>query len=123
AFSGSRFEGLFGATVGPRVDRLRPFAKAAAGFLRVAESPEPLTCIGTFPLPLACLMAVGQTLPAIEIGGGLEHSPTSATFVRVDVADRMLRYPAPTLDRNLEERDDRFWGHALRITFGAGIRF
>jgi hypothetical protein len=123
AFSGSRFEGLFGATVGPRLDRLRPFVKAAAGFLRAGESPEPFVCIAIFPPPLACLMAAGQTLPAIEIGGGLELSPTSATFVRVDVADRLLRYPAPSLDDDFELHEERFWGHALRITIGGGIRF
>ena len=31
-FSGRRVEGLFGATAGPTLGRIRPFAKAAAGF-------------------------------------------------------------------------------------------
>src|SRR5436190_15909221 len=38
-FSGQRFEGLFGATVGPRLGRIRPFATAAAGFLNVGDTP------------------------------------------------------------------------------------
>ena len=37
AFSGNRFEGLFGVTVGPRLNRWRPFGKVAAGFLRSSE--------------------------------------------------------------------------------------
>ena len=32
--SDNRFEGLFGVTVGPRIDRIRPFAKVAAGSCR-----------------------------------------------------------------------------------------
>ena len=32
-FSERRFEGLFGVTVGPRLNRLRPFAKVAGGFI------------------------------------------------------------------------------------------
>src|SRR5688572_2731545 len=34
AFSDGRAEGLFGATVGPRLGRVRPFARARPGFLR-----------------------------------------------------------------------------------------
>src|SRR5215204_3257293 len=32
AISDQRFEGFFGATIGPRIGALRPFAKGAAGF-------------------------------------------------------------------------------------------
>ena len=38
-FSGRRLEGLFGATAGPTIGRIRPFAKAAAGFLAGMTSP------------------------------------------------------------------------------------
>jgi hypothetical protein len=122
-FSGSRVEGLFGATIGPRLNRIRPFAKAAVGFLKVAEPPEAIVCLAIFPPPMFCRMASGQTLQAFEIGGGLEVSTTASTFVRVDIADRVLHYPGPTLDRNFEPRDEGPWGHALRFTIGAGLRF
>jgi hypothetical protein len=123
AFSGNRFEGLFGVTAGPRLNRIRPFVKGAAGFLASSEAPEPFACIAIFPPPLNCLMAAGQTMTAFEIGGGVEVSATDRAFVRVDVSDRMLKYPAPTFDSNFEIVDEAFYGHALRFTVGLGYRF
>jgi hypothetical protein len=123
AFSGSRLEGLFGVTLGPQVNRIRPFAKAAAGFLRSSEAPEPFACIAIFPPPLNCLMAAGHTMPAFEIGGGVEVSTTPTTFLRFDIADRIVEYPGPTFGANFELRDDAFYGHALRLTVGFAYRF
>ena len=68
-------------------------------------------------------MAADQTLPAFEFGGGVEVSTTDRSFLRVDVTDRMLEYPGPTLTRDFEVRDEGFYGHALRFTLGAGFRF
>ena len=48
---------------------------------------------------------------------------TARTFLRVDVADRILKYPGPTFDANFERRDEGFFGHALRFTIGGGVRF
>ena len=123
AFTGNRFEGLFGVTVGPRLSRVRPFAKASAGFLNVGETPGPFACIAIFPPPLSCVLAGGDTLPTYEIGGGLEIDATARTFIRADVTDRILRYPGPTLDDDFQIREDGFFGHALRFTIGAGLRF
>jgi hypothetical protein len=123
AFSGSRIEGLFGATIGPRINRVRPFAKAAAGFLKVGDTPIAFACIAIFPPPLACVMAGGDTLPAFEIGGGIVLNATARSFFRADVADRILRYSGPTLDSNFQVRDEGFFGHAPRFTIGGGFRF
>src|SRR5690348_5063230 len=49
AFSRSRFEGLFGATIGPQLDRVRPFGKLTAGFLKVGATPGAFACIAIFP--------------------------------------------------------------------------
>lgn len=123
AFTRSRFEGLFGATIGPRLNRVRPFAKAAAGFLKVGATPGAFACIAIFPPPLNCALAGGDTLPAYEIGGGVEVDATPRTFIRVDLADRILKYPGPTFDAEFNVRDEGFFGHALRFTFGGGVRF
>ena len=123
AFTRSRLESLFGLTVGPRLSRVRPFAKASAGFLNVGETPGAFACIAIFPPPLNCALAGGETLPAFEIGGGLEIDATARTFIRADVTDRILRYPGPTFDDNFEIREDGFLGHALRFTIAAGFRF
>lgn len=122
-FSRSRVEGLFGVTAGPRLNRIRPFAKAAAGFLKVGATPGAFACIAIFPPPLACLLAGGATLPAYEFGGGVEINATDRAFFRVDLTDRVLKYPGPSFTANLERRDDGFFGHALGITLGAGLRF
>ena len=123
AFSGSRVEGLFGATYGPQIDRVRPFLEAGAGFLRSSEAPEGFPCILIFPPPLNCLMAAGHTMPAFEFGGGVEIDVTDRTLLRVDAGARMLRYPGPAFQNGLREiRDGNFWGTALRFTIGAGFR-
>ena len=123
AFSGSRIEGLFGVTVGPQIDRVRPFAKVAGGFLRSAEAPEPFACIAIFPPPLNCLLAAGHTMPAFEIGGGVQFDVASSTFARVDVSGRWLRYPGPSFTSVPTVREDEFWGSDVRLSFGAGLRF
>jgi len=123
-FSRRRVEGLFGATVGPRVGRWRPFARAAAGFLKVGATSGAFACIAIFPPPLPCVLAGGQTLPAYEIGGGLELDFAAAPiFMRADFADRILKYPGPTLNQDFTRNDEGFLGHAFHFTIAAGIRF
>jgi hypothetical protein len=123
AFSGSRVEGLFGASYALLVDRVRPFVRASGGFLRSSEAPEGFPCIAIFPPPLNCLMAAGHTMPALEFGGGLEIDATDRAFVRVNAGARLLRYPGPAFQNGLSEiRDDNFWGTALRFTIGVGYR-
>lgn len=121
-FSGQRVEGLFGATIGPQLGKVRPFGRARAGFLRFGAAPEPLGCIAIFPPPLSCTLAAGKSLLALDLGGGIEVSVTSRTFWRIDVGDRLVRYPGPTLDRNFRSRDS-FFGHDFRFAAGAGLRF
>src|SRR5688500_12908886 len=45
AFSEALVEGLFGATIGPRLGRLRPFGRLRPGFVMFRESEEPFACI------------------------------------------------------------------------------
>lgn len=121
-FSGRRVEGLLGATVGPRIGRLRPFGRARAGFLRFGPATDPPACIAIFPPPLQCTLSTGRTAFALDLGGGVEGSLSTRTFWRVDAGDRLVRYPGPTLDRGFRARGG-FFGHDLRITIGAGMRF
>lgn len=122
-FSQRRVEGLFGATVGPRLGRVRPFAKAASGFLKVSPSGGAFACLAIFPPPLACVLAGGSTMPAYEVGGGLEVDASSRLFIRADLADRILKYPGPSLTPDFTRNEDGFLGHALRVSVGGGIRF
>ena len=123
AFSGRRVEGLAAVTAGPRLDRIRPFARVGAGFLIASPAPAPFACIAIFPPPLHCLLAAGDTLPVVEIGGGVEMSTSARTFLRFDAADRILRYPGPTFGPADEISEDGFFGHAFKFILGAGWRF
>jgi hypothetical protein len=123
AFSGSRVEGLFGATIGPRIGALRPFAKLRPGFVAFREAPEPFACILIFPPPLRCQLGAGRTVFALDVGGGVEWLPSGRTFVRVDAGDRMMRYPGPAFTRDRTIRSDAFFGHDFRFSIGGGVRF
>ena len=123
AFSGNRLEGLFGVTVGPRLNRWRPFGKAAAGFLRSSEAPQPFPCIAIFPPPLSCLMAAGHTMTTFEFGAGVEFDVTGRTYLRVDGSVRTLKYPGPAFTRDFDRVDESFYGHAPRLSIGAGVKF
>ncbi len=123
AFSGSRVEGLFGVTVGPWLGRLRPFAKLRPGFVNFGDGPAFFPCILIFPPPLACRLSAGDTLFVLDLGGGVEFQTTDRTFIRVDVGDRAVRYPAPVLDTDGAVRDDSFFGHDFRFQIGGGFQF
>jgi hypothetical protein len=123
AFSRGRVEGLFGATVGGRVGALRPFGKLRPGFVMFRESSEPFACILIFPPPLACALASGRTLFALDVGGGVEVYATPKTFVRVDAGDLLLKYPGPVFDNTLTAQQNGFFSHNFRFAAGAGWRF
>ena len=123
AFSGGRLEGLFGATVGPRLGRVRPFVKVRPGFLRYAEASEPFACILIFPPPLHCTLGAGKTVFALDLGGGIEFYPSPRTFVRADAGDRVLRYEGPALSSSFEAIEESFYSHDFRFSIGAGVRF
>ena len=122
-FSASRVEGLFGVTVGPSFGAFRPFVKLRPGFVRFAEAPAPFPCIAIFPPPLACQMAGGDTLFALDIGGGVEFQTTGRTFVRVDAGDRVVKYPGPVIATDGTVQNQSFFSHDFRFQIGGGLRF
>jgi hypothetical protein len=124
AFSGHRIEALAGAAAGRTFGRLRPFVKMRAGVLRIAEAPRPFACILIFPPPLACALAAGHTAAALDLGGGVEVLIRGNTFTRFDLGDRMVRYPGPVFETQPRRiRDRAFFGHDLKISLSAGVRF
>jgi hypothetical protein len=122
-FSGSRLEALFGATLGPAFDRLRVFGRARAGFVRWGRAPRPIACILIYPPPLSCELSQGQTVPAFDVGGGIEVFASSRVFARIDVGDRLVRYRGPVYDSGGTLRHEAFLGHDFRLAAGGGVRF
>ena len=122
-FSTRRVEALFGVTAGPRLARVRPFAKLRAGFLRYSPPTVGFPCLAIFPPPLNCLMAAGGTRAIFDVGGGVEVFTGRRTFIRIDAGDRMVRYPGPSFVDGLSLRESGFVGHDLRCGFGGGLRF
>ena len=123
AFSSNRVEGLFGVTIGPRIGRLRPFAKLRTGLVAFREASEPLACILIFAPPLTCRLGAGTTVFALDLGGGIEWFPAGRTSLRVDVGDRLVRYPGPALDGNAMAREAAFFSHDFRFGIGIGVLF
>jgi hypothetical protein len=122
-FSRARTEGLFGVTLGPARDRLRPFVRVRPGFLTFHGTDEPFACIAIFPPPLACALAAGRTVFALDLGGGIQAFTSSRTFLRVDLGDRLVRLPGPVFDSQRNVRDGAFFTHDFRFTAGGGLRF
>ncbi len=122
-FSGGRTEALFDVTLGPRLGRLRPFARARYGRLAIKEAPEPFACVAIFPPPLACTLASGVNVAAFDIGGGVEVSTTDRTFLRVDLGDRALRYSGSRIGGGGAVTDEHFVSHEFRVALGGGVRF
>ena len=120
---GHRFEVLLGATVGPRMDRFRPFAKASLGFVKLAQHPDAVLCDQPVPPYLTCLLEAGRTLPAYDIGGGFEFAPSGQQFIRVDASTRILKYPGPAYARDGQLKVASFWGAGLRLAAGYGFQF
>jgi hypothetical protein len=123
AFSKSRVEGLFGVTIGPQLGRVRPFVRLRPGFVNFGEAPRPIPCIAIFPPPLVCQLAGGDTVFALDFGGGVEFQTTARTFVRVDVGDRAVQYPTPVLGSDGAVREDTFFSHDFRFEVGGGVQF
>jgi hypothetical protein len=121
-FSDQRVEGLVAMTVGPKLGMFRPFVRVGTGRLRLAPASDLFACIAIFPPPLSCLLADGETLSTLEIGGGLEVSLPGSAFLRFDAGDRALKYPGPTLSGGARQ-DEAFVGHAVRFLLGGGWRF
>jgi len=122
-FSRGRVEGLFGATMGGRFGHVRPFGRLRPGFVSFREASEPFACILIFPPPLACTLAAGTTLLAVDIGGGVEVQATPRTFFRVDAGDLLLKYPGTVLDNNGMARQGSFFSSNFRFAAGAGWKF
>jgi hypothetical protein len=91
---GNKIEGLFGAKVGKRFEKVGVFGKARPGFLHASKGDiRPRTdvgCIAIFPPPAGCFETISKTNFALDLGGVVEVYPTNRTIIRFDAGDTML---------------------------------
>jgi hypothetical protein len=123
AFSRSRHEGLAGVRVGPRLGRAGVFAALRGGAVRFAEAPQSFPCILIYPPPLVCAIAAGDTLPTVQLTGGVEVFPGERVVVRVEAGDQLLRYSGPAFTADREVFDESRWSHNFKATASIGLRF
>lgn len=94
---GRKVQGLFGAKVGKRFEKVGVFAKARPGFIRFAKGNfrDTLRCaIAIFPQPLACFEPEARTNFNVDLGGVFELYPSKNTIIRFDAGDTIIRLGA-----------------------------
>jgi Outer membrane protein beta-barrel domain len=92
---GHKLQGLFGAKVGKRFDKVGAFGKARPGFFYASKGNlQGLAfgaCLTIFPTPAACFETTGKSNFALDLGGVVEVYPTKRTIIRFDAGDTIVR--------------------------------
>ena len=91
---GRKVQGLFGAKVGNRWEKIGVFGKARPGFIYHSKGDfgtrPTAICPAVFPPPIGCFEAKGKTGFALDVGGVLELYPSPRTIVRFDLGDTIV---------------------------------
>jgi hypothetical protein len=117
---GKVLEGLFGAKIGFRRDRLGYFLTLRPGFLRYSKTVTeyPATLPGAFGY-------APNTFGALNVGSVIEVYTSRRTMLRFDVGDTMLFVPAKKVPQGalppLYFYPD--FRHTIQIATGFGFRF
>lgn len=133
---GRKVQGLFGAKVGTRWEKIGVFGKARPGFLYLAKGnfePRPgVACITIFPPPVTCFEAKGKTGLALDAGGVLELYPSPRTIVRFDLGDTIVHLSErnvavsiapPFIPGGVIIRRPAETTHNVQASVGFGFRF
>jgi hypothetical protein len=123
AFSASRLEGLAGLRGGTRLGGVGVYLALRGGAVHFAEAPEPFACIAIYPPPLVCALSGGDTLPTVQVSGGLEAHHGERLVFRLEAGDQILRYSGPAFTPDRDIIDDGLWSHNFKATASVGWRF
>ena len=112
-------QGLFGAKVGKRFEKLGIFGKARPGFVSYSNA------ILTRDARITTFQFGRLTHLAFDLGGVVELYPSRRTVVRFDVGDTIVRYGKQTSVDIFGQQigDAPFTRHNLQFSAGVGIRF
>lgn len=92
---GRKLQGLLGAKVGKRFDKVGLFGKARPGFMRFSRGDYRSAgggCVTVIPPPTGCFNSVAATRFAFDVGGVAELYPSKRTIVRFDAGDTIIRF-------------------------------
>ena len=74
------------------------------------------------PPPLLCAIG-GDTLPSVQLMGGVEIFPGERWVIRVEAGDQLLRYSGPAFTRDRDVIEESAWKHNFKATASVGLRF
>jgi len=85
-----RADGLFGAKIGVRGDRIGAFARVRPGFVRLTD--KGIECVGQMCILALFMRPEYHTEAALDLGGTFEFYPSARTVARFDLGDLMIRH-------------------------------
>jgi hypothetical protein len=106
---------LAGVRSGIRTGKVGVFGRLRPGIVHFSRrfiAPD-IGCIAIFPTPEACLAKSNNF--ALDLGGTVEFYPSSASLVRIDLGDTLIRFERTALDPS--------WKNNFQFAAGAGLRF
>ena len=120
-FSGSRTEGNAGLRVGIGLDKTGVYAAARPGFVKFGEPDEPMACPAIFPPTLVCRLS-GERVFATDLMGGFQLA-TGRGVLRLELGDRLAKYPDPQIGPGGDIVDNGLWTHNFAGSLAIGFRF
>jgi hypothetical protein len=117
---GKVLEGLFGAKIGFRRDKVGYFLTLRPGFLRYSQT------VTQYPASLPGVFRFGpNTLGALNVGSVIEVYTSRRTILRFDVGDTMLFVPAKTVPQGPPPPIYVYpdFRHTIQFATGFGFRF
>lgn len=134
ADGGHKLQGLFGAKVGQRFEKVGVFLKARPGFVRFSRGQYQFGtggCATVFPPPIGCFQPQATTNFAFDLGGVAEVYPSKNTIIRFDAGDTMIHFRGQRLVAAVDPSNDGLvvlpvapeTKHNFQASVGFGFRF
>ncbi|HJQ69653.1 MAG TPA: outer membrane beta-barrel protein [Blastocatellia bacterium] len=109
--SGKKTQGLFGVKTGLRSETAGIFGKIRPGFVRFSRDFDGFED--------------SKTDFALDVGGVIEVYPSTASVVRFDIGDTIIRFGERTVSDVFGNpvTFNSFTSHNLQVSIGVGVRF
>ncbi len=132
---GRKMQGLFGAKVGKRFEKVGIFAKARPGFIHYSKGDlrqGQNVCIQIFPPAIGCFVPTGRTWFAFDLGVVVELYPSKRTIIRLDAGDTIIHsgernvavaLSPPPASPSVVVRAPAVTTHNFQANIGFGWRF